>query len=1056
MADFIYFAPTIQGSGDGLSWANAKALTAAALNAAVAEVGPGGRVYLRGNPGDDYAIAAAIQLTSGGNERAPVIIQMMQSDGQAPHETAWLTGTRQAWTPPTDLEQTTDVSTWDAAGQSIFWLAGANWLTFNALRMRNVGQYAFTFTTHVTGLTINDFTGFNVRRLLWDTVGVRRLRVNRANVLGYSASFIRIDKPTSQDIEIIGPSEFDSRYQINDAAQVARALSLNAGKDITVEGITGYRGGVQSGNRADGVYLEQDVVNLTMRNCAMHGFTNGGFTITFNGRDTFENLTATDNARNFIFGGSAGGILPGLVSRSPNLRGATAPARHIDMAGNTGAIDVSGGVFTGGGTLVVMAYSTQTNWHAEQYLDLPQVATGSVPRLGSAAQTLAAITQVATGRYRATGSAAHDGAVNGAMEFVQLCEGTVIVNGNRAQTLPALTQVAYSGTPVAGPVQSSARQFIEIPQAFVGTLGSLASVTGTAAQTLAVPSTGTGKGIVAGNRAQPAFVISQVAAGTAPVVPNQGAASQVIGIITQTATGQVVQPARSGSAAQTLAALSQSASGKAIARAQAAQAAFAITQVATGLANTLPTLVQTAYPVNFRTTDTTAAYTTASFTPPNRSLLVAVISGGVPDGSADSAFTITDTQFLKWTRRATARDSEAKVEIWTAPVLTGAAMTVTVDHASTLGQTTVQIVAYEGYDMANPIGASVVSTTIAFDGAVSLTLPTAPESTSYVLAAYGHSTAGSGNSVSPGAGWTEICDTNDSSSTSQGWGGLQVQHRTGSTSATVAWTDANVLGNTNDWGSVAIALEIRRSTVAYDAPSGAIWTTMVDPVGHSRDIPVAWGSYAAGPGGYALWRPTLARQPWSMYAPSKTQANIQVRSGDLYSEPDWTDPTTSERSELQLIPLLPAANTVSFEWWDLLNGPTNTAPWCTLVQFFARDAGGGGLGSPPLGIYLESPGNTLQVITRTDASGSVVESYRYTVNNYPRDTWKKLKVELKFSRTGTGVLRLWIDDVQVVNLTSINVGYATQTQWELACGVYRSEAAETLEHRMDSPIITVT
>src|SRR3989304_6926117 len=79
-----------------------------------------------------------------------------------------------------------------------------------------------------------------------------------------------------------------------------------------------------------------------------------------------------------------------------------------------------------------------------------------------------------------------------------------------------------------------------------------------------------------------------------------------------------------------------------------------------------------------------AIFTTGSFTPPNNSLLVVLVSADstiFPDLS--DSLTLTDSVGLTWTKRIVAGNGTGTYAVgfavWTAPVTTGGSMTLTAD-----------------------------------------------------------------------------------------------------------------------------------------------------------------------------------------------------------------------------------------------------------------------------------------------------------------------------------------------------------------------------------------
>lgn len=206
----------------------------------------------------------------------------------------------------------------------------------------------------------------------------------------------------------------------------------------------------------------------------------------------------------------------------------------------------------------------------------------------------------------------------------------------------------------------------------------------------------------------------------------------------------------------------------------------------------------------------TGSYTTASFTPNNSSLLcVAAIGGGASTSLANWAPTIADSLgTLTWTQRISVTRTLTGwtygTRIWTAPITTGASMTVTIDHGSEkIDALCVSVIDATGYDTSTPIGATASSNNIA-DGASSITLSASPASDSLVIAWLDVEMNTSGHATTPGTGWTELQDFGNATTL----GYLQSQERTGSTSTTVAWGDTHT-GAGSFFGASGGALEIK-------------------------------------------------------------------------------------------------------------------------------------------------------------------------------------------------------------------------------------------------------
>lgn len=210
--------------------------------------------------------------------------------------------------------------------------------------------------------------------------------------------------------------------------------------------------------------------------------------------------------------------------------------------------------------------------------------------------------------------------------------------------------------------------------------------------------------------------------------------------------------------------------------------------------------------------------TTASFTPPNNSLLFAVLCADPSSPSTSVAFSVSGGG-LTWTRQLTlgpiyfggsAPDYYQRMEVWTAPVTTGASMTVSgTDSASGANHQHLHVFSWTEYDTGSPIGATVTRNGTTDTGALSITLSASPASTSEVLAGRARIDSGSYDSTAtPGSGWTELYDTAGSGGVSD----LQTQVRGGSTSTTVAWSDVDdTAGTSAPWSVLSFGIEIKEA-----------------------------------------------------------------------------------------------------------------------------------------------------------------------------------------------------------------------------------------------------
>jgi hypothetical protein len=215
----------------------------------------------------------------------------------------------------------------------------------------------------------------------------------------------------------------------------------------------------------------------------------------------------------------------------------------------------------------------------------------------------------------------------------------------------------------------------------------------------------------------------------------------------------------------------------------------------------------------------TGNYTPSAFTPPSSSLLVVAvvfIENASVTTDPRSAMTISGGGWT-YTGRidavASPTDTPTATKIWTAPVGTGASMSLTVGSGGrSAGLYAVSAVAYTGYDVATPVGATASgSATSGFTSpptAASITLNGAPAAASETFAVVGIDKSAAGATPGTNGTWTELHDV-----TNTDWGGLESEARTGSTSTTVDWADLRSGGGALfNWA--AAALEIRQASAA--------------------------------------------------------------------------------------------------------------------------------------------------------------------------------------------------------------------------------------------------
>lgn len=230
-------------------------------------------------------------------------------------------------------------------------------------------------------------------------------------------------------------------------------------------------------------------------------------------------------------------------------------------------------------------------------------------------------------------------------------------------------------------------------------------------------------------------------------------------------------------------------------------------------AATAANLVRTDFPTS--TAGDGGSVTSASFTPPDNSLLVvvAMAQSQWSGGASISNATISDTASLTWTSRVVQDNSgifATDLRIWTAPVTTGVAMTVTIQKQ--IGDFDSQAwvlrpIAYSNYKVSSPTGVTGASGSGPTDGPWTPMLTGTPSANSEVLAVIAGTIAYYDDVfVSAGAGWSEVF-----SRTQSGYYVLQAQARSGSTVDSVNWADTKSAASNDDYYEPPsfVALEIK-------------------------------------------------------------------------------------------------------------------------------------------------------------------------------------------------------------------------------------------------------
>jgi hypothetical protein len=174
---------------------------------------------------------------------------------------------------------------------------------------------------------------------------------------------------------------------------------------------------------------------------------------------------------------------------------------------------------------------------------------------------------------------------------------------------------------------------------------------------------------------------------------------------------------------------------------------------------------------------------------------------------------------------------------------------------------------------------------------------------------------------------------------------------------------------------------------------------------------------------------------YSIANPDKYTLKFEVHSGDRWTSSGHTDPTTSERSEVEFWASRRAYGTpIAMEYGFVVHeGDANTSQWMVMGQWHSTSGG-----NPPFAVSMY--GERMHVLIR-DKSGKENRIFADT-RDIQRGHKYNMRIELKFHQT-SGYCRVWRDDEQIVNFTGA-IGYASSDENYWKNGIYRNEAREVV------------
>ena len=160
------------------------------------------------------------------------------------------------------------------------------------------------------------------------------------------------------------------------------------------------------------------------------------------------------------------------------------------------------------------------------------------------------------------------------------------------------------------------------------------------------------------------------------------------------------------------------------------------------------------------------------------------------------------------------------------------------------------------------------------------------------------------------------------------------------------------------------------------------------------------------------------------YTPVSDTYRFEVRAGDVISSTRYTDPSTSERSEISMAnrySLASIDNHFAIEYQFMVEpGPHNTAQWLVMGQLHS------GLNrTPPFEISFRGD-YKMQIVAKYGTGGWTETVLYKDSQDIVRGKWYTKKIDVGLGPSGDGHVHVWRDGQEIVDYTG-RVGYGDQT-----------------------------
>jgi Ca2+-binding RTX toxin-like protein len=179
---------------------------------------------------------------------------------------------------------------------------------------------------------------------------------------------------------------------------------------------------------------------------------------------------------------------------------------------------------------------------------------------------------------------------------------------------------------------------------------------------------------------------------------------------------------------------------------------------------------------------------------------------------------------------------------------------------------------------------------------------------------------------------------------------------------------------------------------------------------------------------------------WAFDEPVDGTLRFEVRDGQVFSKPGYSDPSTTNRSEIYSQARHSDGTPIRLSYDFMMEpGAAVSSNWMVVGQLHANTPS-----TPPLQLVFQG-NDQLKLIgnwgDHTDVSGKVLWQMSAPL---PRGQWHNVQMDVTFGANNTGSVDLWFNGQHVVDYNG-PLGYSAQTDTYWRQGIYRHDPSGATE-----------